>query len=96
MSEERKTDAGTDTGSFGFVMDVPLRVTVEIGAAQMLLQEVLQLDKGSVIELDRGADEPADVLVNGRLVARGEVAIVDDRLGIRIVELLDNAAARKA
>lgn len=91
MSDEQSSAAGR----LDFVMDVPLRVTVEVGAAQMLLQEVLQLDKGSVIELDRAADQPADVLVNGRVVARGEVAIVDDRLGVRIVELIDGASAKK-
>jgi len=91
MSDEQ----GSAAGRLDFVMDVPLRVTVEVGAAQMLLQEVLQLDKGSVIELDRAADQPADVLVNGRVVARGEVAIVDDRLGVRIVELIDGASAKK-
>lgn len=70
-----------------FVLDVPLRVTVEIGAARMLVAEVLQLDKGSVVELDRLAGEPADVLVNGRVVARGEVTMVEDRLAVRILDL---------
>lgn len=70
-----------------FVLDVPLRVTVEIGSTRMLVAEVLQLDKGSVVELDRLAGEPADVLVNGRLVGRGEVTMVEDRLAVRLLEI---------
>jgi flagellar motor switch protein FliN/FliY len=79
----------TDDGLPGLdlVLDVPLQVTVEIGSARMLVQEVLQLDSGSVIELDRMAGEPADMLVNGRVFARGEVIVSDDRLSIRLVEI---------
>jgi len=69
------------------VLDVPLRVTVEIGSARMLVQEVLQVGPGSVIALDRMAGEPADLLVNGRLVGRGEVIVDEDRLSIRLVEI---------
>ncbi len=75
-------------GSLDLVIDVPLRVTVEVGSASMLVREVLQFSRGSVIELDRAAGEPADVLVNGRLLARGEVTVEDDRLAVRIVEML--------
>jgi len=75
-------------GAIDFVLDVPLRVTVEVGGARMHVREVLQLVKGSVIELDRASGEPADVMVNGRLVARGELTVVDDRLAVRIVEVL--------
>jgi len=74
----------------GFVMDVPLRVTVQLGATKMLLREVLQLDAGSVVELDRSADEPCDVLINGRVVAKGEVTVVDDQLAVRVVELVES------
>jgi flagellar motor switch protein FliN/FliY len=77
---------GTRTG-LDFVLDVPLRVTVEIGSTRMLVAEVLQLDKGSVVELDRLSGEPADVLVNGRLVGRGEVTMVEDRLAVRLLEI---------
>lgn len=74
-------------GGLDFVLDVPLRVTVEIGSAQMRVAELLQVDKGSVIELDRLAGEPADLLVNGRFVARGEVTVVEERLAVRILEI---------
>ena len=89
--EARTEAAGSRAGRTGldFVMDVPLRVTVEIGTAQMLVGEVLQLGRGSVVELDRMAGEPADVLVNGRAVARGEITLVDDRLAVRILDVED-------
>ena len=79
------TDAGP--GSLDFVLDVPLRLTVEIGSAEMRVAELLQVDKGSVIELDRLAGEPADLLVNGRFVARGEVTVVEERLAVRVLEI---------
>lgn len=82
------TGAAAERGSLDLVIDVPLRVTVEVGSASMLVREVLQFSRGSVIELDRAAGEPADVLVNGRLLARGEVTVEDDRLAVRIVEML--------
>ena len=74
--------------SLGVVSDVPLRVTVEVGSTKMLVRDVLQFAKGLVIDLDRASGEPADVLVNGRLLAKGEVTVEDDRLAVRIVEML--------
>ncbi len=73
--------------SIDFVSDVPLEVTVEVGGTRLLVRDVLALHKGSVVELDRLAGEPADVLVNGKLIGRGEVAVVDDRLSVRLVEI---------
>ena len=82
------------SGPLDFVLDVPLRATVEIGSAEMRVAELLQVDKGSVIELDRLAGEPADILVNGRFVARGEVTVVDDRLAVRILEIDGRSVGR--
>lgn len=79
---------GVDPAVLGFVSDVPVRVTVEIGRARLLVREVLQLHPGSVVELDRMTGEPADVLVNGRLVARGEITVVEDRLAVKVVEVM--------
>lgn len=75
-------------GLLDLVSDVPLQVTVEIGSARMLLRDVLQLEAGSVVALDRDTGELADVLVNGRLVARGDVTAADDRIAVRIVEVI--------
>lgn len=74
--------------SLDSVIDVPLRVTVEIGKTKMLVREVLQLNKGSVIPLDRMSGDSTDILVNGRLIARGEVTVVDDSLAVRVIELI--------
>ena len=88
-AEEAVVDsAAPSRGSLDLVIDVPLRLTVEVGSATMLVREALQLAKGSIVELDRGSGDPADILVNGRLMARGEVTVVDDNLAIRIVEML--------
>lgn len=70
------------------VMDVPLRLSVEIGNAQLLVREILQLTKGSVVELDRMNGEPADIYVNRRLIARGEVTVVDEKLAVKVVEVV--------
>ena len=74
--------------ALGSLVDVPLRLTVEVGATRMLVREVLQLNKGSVVPLDRMSGDPADILVNGRLVARGEVTMLDDSVAVRVVELV--------
>ena len=74
--------------SIEMLMDVPLRVTVELGRTQMSVRQVLELQNGAVVELDRMAGEAVDVLVNDKLMARGEVVVVDDKFGIRITELI--------
>lgn len=77
-----------DPASLDLLMDVPLRVTVELGRTRMSVRQVLELQSGSVVELDRMAGEAVDVMVNDRLMARGEVVIVDDKFGIRITEIV--------
>lgn len=68
--------------------DVDLVVTVELGRVRIAVRDLLRLAEGSVVELDRAVGAPVDVLVNGSLVARGDVVVVDDELGVRITELL--------
>ncbi len=75
-------------GDLDLLSDVALTVTVEIGRVRMPLRELMRLVEGSVIELSRLATAPVDVLVNGSVIARGEVVVVDDELGVRITELL--------
>jgi flagellar motor switch protein FliN/FliY len=70
------------------LMDVPLRVSVELGRTRLSVRQVLDLQSGAVVELDRMAGDPVDVLVNDRLMARGEVVVVDDKFGIRITEII--------
>lgn len=69
------------------LLDVPVRVTVRIGRAQMTLGELVKLGPGSLVPLDREAHEPADVLVNGKVVARGEVVTIDNTYGVRITSV---------
>lgn len=78
---------GGDPISMGQLLDVPVEVTVEIGSSQIHLGELVKLGPGSVLELDREAHEPADILVNGKVVARGEIVTVDDRYGVRITSV---------
>jgi len=73
------------------ILDIPLDVTVELGRVRMLIKDVLELASGSIIELDRVAGEPVDLLVNGRLVAKGEVVVIEDNFGIRITEIVSPA-----
>lgn len=78
---------GTDV-NLGLIMDVPLQVTVELGRTKKLIREILELSPGSVIELDKLAGEPVDVLANGKLIAKGEVVVIDENFGVRITEIV--------
>lgn len=73
------------------LMDVPLEITVELGRTRKLVKDVLALGPGSVVELDKLAGEPVDVLVNGKLVAKGEVVVIDENFGVRITEIASPA-----
>jgi flagellar motor switch protein FliN/FliY len=70
------------------LLDVPLEVSVELGRCRMTIQELLALAPGAVIELDKIAGEPLDILINDRLVARGEAVVVNDKFGIRITDIV--------
>ena len=73
------------------ILDIPLEVTVELGRVRMLIKDVLELSSGSIIELDRVAGEPVDLLVNGRLIAKGEVVVIEDNFGVRLTEIISPA-----
>lgn len=70
------------------VLDIPVRLSMEVGATSISIRRLLQLKKGSVVELARAAGEPLDVLVNGTLIARGEVVVVNDKFGIRLLDVI--------
>ena len=72
----------------GNLMSVPVKVTVEVGRTRMPLSDLVELGPGSLVELDRAAHEPADVLVNGKVVARGEIVTIGDNYGVRISEVV--------
>lgn len=75
-------------GNLDMFLDVPVGVTVQLGSCQLSMREVMHLNAGSVVQLDKLADAPVEVLVNDRLVARGEVVVVENRFGIKITEMI--------
>lgn len=88
--EAADLNAGGEGAPLGLesLLDVPVRVTVQIGRARMSLGELVALSPGSLVPLDREAHEPADILVNGKVVARGEVVTIDSSYGVRITQVL--------
>ncbi len=83
-----KADVSPDELKLDVILDVPVTVSMEIGRTQVNIRNLLQLNQGSVIELDRFAGEPMDVLVNGTLIAHGEVVVVNDKFGIRLTDVI--------
>jgi flagellar motor switch protein FliN/FliY len=71
-----------------FILDIPLKVTVELGRTTVIIKDLLQLGQGSVLELDKLAGEPLEILVNGKLVAKGEVVVVNEKFGIRLTDII--------
>lgn len=84
--EEVVKEAGAK--SLDFILDIPLQLTVELGRTKLLVKDVLQLNQGSVVELTKLAGEPLDVFVNSKLVARGEAVVVNEKFGIRLVDIV--------
>lgn len=70
------------------ILDIPVTISMEVGRSQIAIRNLLQLNQGSVVELDRVAGEPLDVLVNGTLIAHGEVVVVNDKFGIRLTDVI--------
>ena len=79
---------GTGLASIDMLMDVNLQLTVELGRTQMSVRQVLDMQKGSVVELNKIAGDSVDIFVNEHLIAKGEVVVVDDKFGVRIIELV--------
>ena len=74
--------------SLDFILDIPLKVTVELGRTRLPIRDILQLAQGSVVELSKFAGEPLEVLINDRLIARGEVVVVSEKFGIRLTDII--------
>ncbi|WP_127021539.1 flagellar motor switch protein FliN [Rheinheimera mangrovi] len=79
VDEKRKLDT---------ILDIPVTISMEVGRAKISIRNLLQLNQGSVVELERLAGEPLDVLVNGTLIAHGEVVVVNDKFGIRLTDVI--------
>ena len=74
-----------------FLLDIPLQVTVELGRNSMIIDKMLQLTQGSVIELEKAAGEPVEIFVNNKLLGKGEVIVINERFGVRITEIISQA-----
>ncbi len=92
---EKKTDVTNQNAQkesaikdIDFLLDVPLQVSVEVGRAKMLIKDFLKMKEGGVIELDKMADEPLDLYVNSRLIARGEAVVVNEKFGLRLIDVV--------
>ncbi|TAL42106.1 MAG: flagellar motor switch protein FliN [Methylovulum sp.] len=86
--DEKRVETPLEEINMDVILDVPVTIAMEIGRAQINIRNLLQLNQGSVVELDRFAGEPLDVLVNGTLIAHGEVVVVNDKFGIRLTEVI--------
>jgi flagellar motor switch protein FliN len=87
---KNNTDNATNT-DIEFILDIPVQLTVELGRTKITIKNLVQLTQGSVIELNGLAGEPLDVLVNGCLIAHGEVVVVNDKFGIRLIDIANPA-----
>lgn len=89
--EELTDDSERDPeerGKLDAILDIPVTISMEVGRSQISIRNLLQLNQGSVVELERVAGEPLDVLVNGTLIAHGEVVVVNDKFGIRLTDVI--------
>jgi len=84
--EPQKSAIGVE--NIDLILDVPLKVTVQIGNARMMIRDLLQLGQGSVIELEKMAGEPMDVFIGDRLVARGDVVVINEKFGVRLNDIV--------
>ncbi len=88
FSELKKSDIVSTPSNLDFILDIPLEVTVELGRTSMPIYDLLQLGQGSIVELNKLAGEPLEILVNQKLIARGEVVVVNEKFGIRLTDVV--------
>ena len=79
---------GSEPPNLQFILDIPLQVTVELGRKRLLVHDLLQLSQGSVIELAKQIGDPFEVLINQKLIARGEIVVINDKFGVRITDII--------
>ena len=81
-------EATIDKKNLDFILDIPLQVSVELGRTKLLVKDILQLNQGAVVELTKLAGEPLDIFVNSKLVARGEAVVINEKFGVRLVDIV--------
>ena len=89
ISEDHSEQTSSSADNLRVLENIDVKLTVEVGSAELEIRELLRLNEGSVIELDRLAGDPLDILINGTMIAKGEVVMVGERFGIRFVEIVD-------
>lgn len=87
----KKSDTNGSSLDLDFILDIPITVTVELGRGKMLIGKLLQLGQGSVVELTKLAGEPMDVFANNRLIAKGEVIVINEKFGVRLTDVISTA-----
>ncbi len=88
ITDEVREGPKGDKRDLEFILDIPLSVSAELGRSKLLINDLLQLGQGSVIELDKLAGEPLEILVNGKLVARGEAVVINEKYGVRLTDII--------
>ena len=88
MGGEAKSGGSGNKRDLDFILDIPLEVSAELGRTKLLINELLQLGQGSVVELNKLAGEPLEIYVNGKLVARGEAVVINEKFGIRLTDII--------
>jgi len=88
MGADAKAGSGSGKRDLDFILDIPLEVSAELGRTKLLINELLQLGQGSVVELNKLAGEPLEIYVNGKLVARGEAVVINEKFGIRLTDII--------
>ena len=88
FTDLKKDPTKIKSGNLDIILDVPLEVSVELGRSRMVINDLLQLGRGSIVELTKLSEEPLDVLVNGKMIARGEVVVVNDKFAIRLTDII--------
>jgi len=91
VKEIKQDGDGKQSPNLDFILDIPLEISVELGRTKIPISDLLQLGQGSVIELAKMTGEPLEILVNQRLVARGEVVVINDKFGVRLTDVISPA-----
>jgi len=85
LKEEKRQSSERD---IEFLLDIPVELTVQLGKTKMLIKDLLQLGQGSVVELEKQAEEPMEIMANSRLIAKGEVVVVNEKFGVRLTDII--------
>ncbi len=89
FQKDKKENGALPNNNLDFILDIPLEISVEVGRAKLSIGELLKLGQGSVVELNKLAGEPLEIFVNGKLMARGEVVVVNEKFAIKVMDIIN-------